>query len=100
MRGRKKDERKKTRACQHSQELAKDEIKSHDGLEGSLGRGGNCVKGWVQKGCAVCTERNATAAKEKRSETQRHPDRVGVNGVRREEEELAIFKDGSKRVGE
>ncbi len=63
LRKRKNNGGKETRACEYAQEPAEDEMKSHYRLGGSLGPGGNCVKGWVQKGCAMRTERNVGVAK-------------------------------------
>ena len=70
MRKRKNNGGEETKACECAQEPAEDEIESHDGLAGSLGPGRNCVKRWVEKGCAMCIERNGRAAKVKRRDTE------------------------------
>ena len=63
------------------------ERKSQDGLAGSVGRGGKCVKRQVLKGCWMCTERNVEFAKK---EEKRNAG--AQSSQRRGREELAIFK--------
>src|SRR5205814_7506467 len=76
-------------------------MKSQDGLAGSLGRRRRRVKRWLKKGFAICNERNPEFAKKKGSETQRHPDPVGVDAVRRERrEKLPVERaQGNRKAG-
>ena len=48
---------KETRNCESAQERMESQMKSQDGLAGSLGRRRRCVKTWLRERCRVCTAR-------------------------------------------
>src|SRR6266480_47117 len=47
------------------------EMNLQDGLAGSLGRGGKCVKRWLRAGCRICTSIETGARKKTKNFTQR-----------------------------